>query len=235
MVPRWHSSAGGRGFTAAGWWHVLVSLPLHVALFVAWVWRVALWARLLRGIAQLDLRLVPVHPDRAAGLLFVGYSVRAFSVVALPIGSVGAGSVANSVLRDGVPGFADGVVIAVMLVAVFVMFVAPLLVFTESLQRAWRRGIFHYGALAGRVGAAFERKWFSAGVEVDEAALEAPDFSAATDLYQIVSNINGMRFVPIDLASLVLLITAVLLPLVPVAFLAIPADTLTAVLKSLLF
>jgi hypothetical protein len=235
IVPRWHRSPGTGEYTTAGWWHVLVSLPLHVSLFFAWLWRVALWARLLRRIADLDLRLIPVHPDRTGGLLFVGYSVRAFSIVALPIGTVGAGSVANSVLRNGVQGFADGMVIVVMLVTVLVMFVAPLLVFTESLQRAWRRGVFSYGALAARVGEEFERKWFAADAKVGEAALEAPDFSAATDLYQVASNINGMRFVPIDWASLLLLIVSVLVSLVPVVLLAIPADRLAAVLKSLLF
>jgi hypothetical protein len=235
IVPSWHSGRSAGEFTAAGWWHVLVSLPLHASLFLAWVWRVLLWAQLLRSIAGLNLRLVPVHPDRAGGLLFVGYSVRAFSVVALAIGSVGAGSIANSVLRTGVHGYTDGLVIGVMLVTVLVLFVAPLLVFTESLQNAWRRGIFRYGALAARVGAEFERKWFAADTKVDEAALEAPDFSATTDLYQVVSNINGMRFVPVDMASLLLLIGSALVPLIPVMLLAIPADRLAEVLKGLLF
>jgi hypothetical protein len=70
---------------------------------------------------------------------------------------------------------------------------------------------------------------------VDDTALEAPDFSATTDLYQVVSNINGMRFVPIDLASLLLLIGSALVPVIPVVLLTIPADRLAAVLKGLLF
>jgi len=65
--------------------------------------------------------------------------------------------------------------------------------------------------------------------------LTAPDFSATTDLYQVVSNVYEMRFVPVDLTSVTLLIGAMLLPFVPVLPLAMPIGEIMQGVKSLLF
>ena len=49
MIPVWHRSggSGALAFSAAGWWHVLVSLALLLALFFGWLWRPFLWGRFL--------------------------------------------------------------------------------------------------------------------------------------------------------------------------------------------
>jgi uncharacterized membrane protein len=65
--------------------------------------------------------------------------------------------------------------------------------------------------------------------------LEVPDFSATTDLYQIVSNVREMKEVPVDLIQLRSLIIAVLLPFLPVALAAVPLrKILETVVKLLL-
>jgi hypothetical protein len=57
-------------------------------------------------------------------------------------------------------------------------------------------------------------------------ALEAPDFSATTDLYSIVANVYQLRLVPVEVRSLLILLSATLLPFVPVLLMAVPLDTL---------
>lgn len=94
-IPVWHKTAGGY-FSAAGWWHVLVSMPLLVALVLGWIWRLVLWTRLLWRISCLDLQLVASHPDHTAGLGFFGHSVRAFSFVAFALTAIAAGRSAQS-------------------------------------------------------------------------------------------------------------------------------------------
>ena len=64
--------------------------------------------------------------------------------------------------------------------------------------------------------------------------LEAPDFSATTDLYQVVSNVYDMGTIPLDLKDLVPLAIATLLPFVPVALMAVPLDVLLRQLANLL-
>src|SRR5262245_51913934 len=224
-IPIWHKSASSY-FSAAGWWHVLISLPLLLVLILGWMWRLVLWTRLLWLISRLDLRLVASHPDHAAGIGFVGHSVRAFSIVAMALTTIAAGRSAHTVLESGggIPT-AQLIFNAGFLAAIAILFTAPLIVFVPTLMQAWRRGTAEYGALVAEVGRAFEEKWFRhESREARPAALEKPDFSAVADLCGVVSNVYGLRFAPIDSKSLIGLALAMLLPFVPVVLLAVPLD-----------
>jgi hypothetical protein len=235
QVPAWHRSAGiTPGYSAAGWWHVLVSLPLLLVLIFGWLWRLALWARLLWLISRLDLRLMASHPDHAAGLGFVGHSLSAFSIVGLALASIAAGRSAHFVLLGGAVPTSNLLFNAGFLVFLLALFVAPLLVFAPTLLRAWRRGTMEYGTLAARVGEEFESKWLNRG-NIDRAALEKPDFSATTDLHSVVSNVYAIRFVPVDLKNLIALAVALVIPFGPVLLLAIPVSTILQSLQKLFF
>jgi hypothetical protein len=88
----WQSSAEGRSlFSPAGWWHLLVSMPLLLFVLLGWVWRLLLWTRFLWRVSRLDLQLVPAHPDRAAGLMFVAHSLRVCSMLGFAVGAIVAG------------------------------------------------------------------------------------------------------------------------------------------------
>lgn len=235
QIPVWHKSAGiVPGYSAAGWWHVLVSLPLLLALIFGWLWRLALWARLLWLISRLDLRLIASHPDHMAGLGFVGHSLTAFSIVGFALASIAAGRSAHVVLLGGALPTPNLIFNISFLVFLLALFLAPLLVFTPALLRAWQRGTVGYGVLAVRVGEEFESKWLDRD-NIDRAALEKPDFSATTDLYSVVSNAYAIRFVPADLKNLIALSVALVLPFVPVVLLAIPINTILQSLQKLLF
>ena len=201
---------------------------------LGWIWRLALWARLLARIARLDLRLLASHPDHCAGLSFLGHSLRAFSIVALALSTIVAGRTADFVLgaRNAPPRFlyvSIGVVVATLL-----LLVAPLFIFVPTLMRTWRKATFDYGRLAGQTGFAFERAWLDAP-EPGARALEASDFSATTDLYAIASNVYAIRFVPIDTKDVLTLIGALALPFVPVLLLAVPLNVILDQVKNLLF
>ena len=234
QIPAWQGSfSGGSVLSPAGWWHALVSLPLLLVLFFGWMWRLILWARLLWQVSRLRLRLIPAHPDRAASLGFVGHSVRAFSIVALALATIPAGRSAYVVLFSRTLPKSYLYFDIGLLVFLFALFTAPLFVFTPTLLRMWRRGVFAYGALANHVGAVFERKWLGR-TDIDDSALERQDFSATTDLYQIVSNVYAIRFVPIGVADLIILAGAILLPFVPVVLIVTPAELIWDGIKGLL-
>jgi hypothetical protein len=219
----------------AGWWHVLVSLPVLVALLLGWIWRYLLWAHLLWRISRFDLRLVATHPDRSAGLCFLGESLRAFSPVAMAVAIIAAGRSANIVLGGGALPAPNAIANAILLGGLVILFIAPLTIFAQNLFNVWHRAVFSYGALATRVGVAFENKWLRDRRGDSEAILEKPDFSATTDLYSIVANVYALRFVPLDLNSAIAICIAVLLPFVPVVLLAFPMATIWSHIKSLLF
>ena len=229
-LPQWHR-AEGSALSLAGWWYAVVSLPLLLMLLFGWLWRLFLWARFLLLVGRLELLLVPVHPDRAAGLGFVGYSLRGFALVGGAVGAIMAGSVANQVVHGG-RGLSDFAhAIGGLVAVIVVLFTLPLLSFSLQLVRAWRRGVRDYGSLATAFGVAFEREWFSRQQNLPEDVLERGDFSAATDLYQVVERVQAIRIIPVDVVSVALLAIATLLPFVPVVLIALPFDVILRALE----
>jgi len=234
-ITEWHMLTKERlSFSWAGWWHVLVSIPLILILLFGWLWRLLLWNVFLWRVSRLDLHLVPAHPDLSGGLQFVGASLRAFPMLSFALGAVVAGGVANRVVHQGMHLIDFKYIIATLLVAILIVFVAPLMFFTRRILQARRRGIFEYGALAGAVGRQLERKWLERNGSVDEAALDVQHFSATTDLYQVVSNVYQIKNVPLDLQDLVAIVAAVLLPFLPILLFEIPLDVILQDLAKLL-
>jgi hypothetical protein len=114
QLPAWHriGDAAALSYSAAGWWHAFVSLPLLLLLLLGWIWRLCLWSRFLWLVSRLDLHLIPAHPDHAAGLIFVGHSLRALSVLALALGTILAGGAANNLLHHAGSFFVHAFIVA---------------------------------------------------------------------------------------------------------------------------
>ncbi len=221
-------------YSPAGWWHALVSLPLLLILLLGWAWRLIVWIRFLWVMSRLDLWLLPSHPDHAAGLKFVGHSLRAFALPSFGFGVIIAGTLANRVVHEGASPLSFKYAALGLALVVLTLFTSPLLVFAGPLLEQWRRGVLEYGALANRVGHEFESKWLDRQHAPAEDLLNVQAFSATTDLYQVVANVYEMRFVPVDLISVVLLLAATLAPLVPVVLMSAPLDVMLKSLASLL-
>jgi hypothetical protein len=234
-TPEWHQGSSGPlgPCSPAGWWHTFISLPLLLVLFLGSLWRVFLWARFLWLMSRLDLRLVPAHPDLAAGLKFVSYSIRAFSPVGLAIGVVVAGTVANGVLVRGDAPHAHAPTVLGLMVFVVIVFCGPVTIFWAKLRQAWSDGVFRYGAIAGGMGRTFEHKWLE-GKQITESALAVPDFSEVADLYQVVSNVYQMKLVPIEAWSVVTLVVMTSLPILGVVLFSLPLHVVLEALGNLL-
>jgi hypothetical protein len=225
-VPLWHASiAGGHlAATPAGWWGLLVSLPLLLLLLLGWLWRVGVWTRFLWLMSRMKLRLIPSHPDHAGGLKFVGYSLEAFVPLAFTFGVLGAGVVLNQVVNRGAPPTQFKYLAVGVAVFAVVLFAAPLLVFVRRLIEEHHRGMLAYGAFASRAGDEFERKWLMG--PVDEQTLRSPDFAPTNSLYSIGGHAFAMSRLPFEPRSLAVLAGAALLPFVPVVVLSVPLDVL---------
>jgi hypothetical protein len=235
-MPEWHAGAadGLRHYSPAGWWHVMVTLPMLLMLLLGWLWRLLLWARLLWIVARYNLQLVPAHPDRAGGLKFVGYAVRSFAPAGFALGVIVAGALANRLTRQALPLTVYRDTAVGLLAFVVATFAAPLLVFIRPLSAAWQRGIHQYGSLAHVLGQSFERRWLR-GPRPADAALERPDFSTINDLNQYVANVYTMRIVPVDVQSLLVLGVATTLPIGVVAVSTLPVEVLGQFIVDLMF
>lgn len=235
-LPAWHvgPTTWTLPYSPAGWWHVLVSLPMLIVLLLGWFWRLILWARLLWRASCSRLDLVAPHPDRSAGLKFVGYSVRAFAPVGFALGVIVAGALANSAARQELPLTTYRNAGAGLLLFVILVFSAPLLAFVRPLTAAWQRGIHDYGAFAQSLGQGFARKWLT-GAKPDTLALGQQDFSALNDLYQSTGTVYTIRVLPIDTQSTLLLGVATVTPVLLVAASSLPLDVVGGFIAGVLF
>jgi hypothetical protein len=91
-----------------------------------------------------------------------------------------------------------------------------------------------YGALAIGLGHQFEGKWLRPATAPDAAALEAPDFSATTDLYSVAANVRQMKIFLADQQGLLVLALATLLPFAPVVLTVVPLKEALQTLAKLL-
>jgi hypothetical protein len=235
QMPRWNGGGTVATLTRAGWWHALISTQLLLALLLGWFWRLGVWTRFLTHLSGLRMKLSAAHPDKAAGLLFLGHSVIAFAAVGFAIGAIYAGLVANHVWHMGKPLMSFRNSAATLIFAVLVIVGLPLTVFMPRLAREWTRGIQLYGHLAARFAGVFEDKWFRQKFPVDPQILEASDFSAAIDLSSYAQNAYLMHVYPADLRSFVFLAAMTALPLLPVIVFSIPLTSVLDTISSALF
>ena len=81
----------------AGWWLALVSLPVFQFLWLRWYFRLFIWARFLWQVSRIDLKFMPMHPDRCGGLGFLAGVSQAFAPVLVAQGALLAGMMANRI------------------------------------------------------------------------------------------------------------------------------------------
>ncbi len=234
LLP-WQRGGGRYGASVAGIWQWAVTAPLLSALVLVWAWRWLVWFWLLLRIARLPLRLTAPHPDRCAGLRFVGYSVRAFGLLAFAFGAIAAGRIGNEVIHNGHALAEFGPAVGVVVASVAALACLPTLAFTGRLLEEWRHGVFEYGRVAGEVERALKRKWVDLHQNIGAKALESPDFSAGVDANGYVAGVYDMRLTPLDLRSILVLAVATLLPLLPIVLAAVPLETLLGEAAKLLF
>src|SRR5262249_21252725 len=98
-APKWQIQQTTNGFqyTAAGWWHAFISLPVLMFLIFGWLWRQFLWGWLLWRISKHKLRLIAAHPDRVGGLKFLATAVQGYWPLSFAFASIVAGTVANQI------------------------------------------------------------------------------------------------------------------------------------------
>ncbi|HET6981830.1 MAG TPA: hypothetical protein VFI53_06795 [Myxococcaceae bacterium] len=226
---------GGRTrLTLPGLWFAAVSLPITQFFLLRWYFRLLVWFRFLFQVSRLDLHLVPTHPDRAAGLSFLGRGTYAFGPLLFAQGALLAGVIATRVLYGG-KSLVDFKMDAIGLVGFFVLvLLGPLMAFTPGLARAKRAGLADYGKLASVYVFAFEDKWIRGGAGEAEL-LGTGDIQSLSDLGQSYSVIREMRVVPFGLQDITRLAAATALPLLPLGLTMFSLEELVMRLLKIVF
>ena len=224
----WYATVtdGGTQLSPAGYWYIFVSRPLVQFILIRWYFRVFIWARFLWQSSRLELNLIPTHPDRAAGLGFLGWSISAFSPLLLAHGALLAGLMAKPIffagarLTDFLMEILGGVVVLLVLV------LGPLLVFSPCLIRVKRNGLRKYGMLASRYVREFDLKWVGGGATADEQLIGSSDIQSLADLGNSFQVIRDIQPFPFGKDTVIQLIVITLLPVLPLVFTMIPLEEL---------
>ncbi|HEY2168222.1 MAG TPA: hypothetical protein VGJ30_01250 [Candidatus Angelobacter sp.] len=201
--------------TAAGYWYVFVSVPIFQFILLRWYLRFFIWFRFLWQTSRLDLHLIPTHPDRAAGLAFLGKSAYAFGPILFAQGALLAGLIASRVLHGG-EKLLSFKMEAIGFIGFFLVFVlGPLTMFTPQLAGAKRKGLGEYGLFASSYVEAFEKKWVVRDPSADDELLGTGDIQSLADLGNSYALVRDMRAVPFDMQDIVRLAAVTAVPLLP--------------------
>jgi hypothetical protein len=232
-VSTWYANPGGRWhLTLAGIWYVFVSIPLLRCILLRWYMRLFIWFRLLWHVSRINLNLIPTHPDRAAGLAFLGKSAYAFGPILFAQGVMLAGLVAERVLYRGESLVSFKVQIVGFVVFFVLAILGPLLMFTPQMGRAKRKGLGDYGLLAQHYVESFEQKWVRRPPASTEELLGSGDIQSLADLGNSYAMVRDMRAVPFWLEDISRLAAATAAPLLPLLLTIFsPEELLTRVLK----
>jgi hypothetical protein len=236
-VASWYGVmiAGKLHPSLAGWWLGCVSLPVLQFLLLRWYFRVFIWTRFLWQVSNIDLRLLPTHPDRCGGLGFLRLVRLAFAPLLLAQGVLLTGLIANRIFFAG-GKLSDFLIDIVALVVVSVVVVlAPLLVFARKLENTGRGGVFEYGVLAQNYARAFDQKWLRGTAPADEPLLGSSDIQSLADMANGFQVVQEMRWVPFTLRDVLQLAAISLLPILPLTLTMFSAQELLERALKLIF
>ena len=215
-VATWYASPGGRWqLTPAGFWYVFISVPLLQFILLRWYVRFFIWFRFLWQVSKIDLHLIPTHPDRAAGLAFLGKSVYAFGPILFAQGAMLAGVVASRVLYRGEQLQAFQLQIGGFIAFFVVAILGPLVMFTPRLAAVRRKGLADYGQLAQQYVDRFDQRWVLGEAPPSEELLGAADIQSLADLGNSYAMVREMRSVPFGLEDISRLAAVTAAPFLP--------------------
>jgi hypothetical protein len=229
------SSPSGMTRTPAGWWYLVVSLPVFQFLLWRWFYRYLIWCWYLWRTSRLDLRLVATHPDRVGGLAFLGVLQIKFCPIIFALASLLSAYVGQEVVFGGAPLQQFTTMILGNVVLILVIFLGPYLVFSLQLFESFRRGFLAYSSLANDYTQSFDRKWIKGEAPQGEPLLGSSDIQSLADLSNSFGIVRDMRWVPFDLKlTIIPIVACTVVPFLPLALTVFPVEEIIKKIVSIL-
>jgi hypothetical protein len=217
-----YQEADGTTRWVAGWYW-FVCLPVFRFLPLRWAWRLALYYAFLWRVSRLQLRLVPIHPDRLAGLGYLIVMQGAFVLLVAAISVLVSASITEEIVRSGTRlAQYYGTMLFVVGVS-FVLFALPLVMFMAPLRIAREAGLASYMAFASDYVNAFDDKW-QRGEPGRQELLGSADIQSLADIGNAVRVVDEMRYSPVSLELLSRLGAWAVLPFLPLLLFELPIE-----------
>lgn len=217
---------GSATTTLAGRWFWFVSSPIYQFLFFRWYFRLFVWARFLWQVSRIDLALIPTHPDRNAGLGFLGASAFAMSPLITAHGAAIAGFLANRIFYAGASLTDFKLEIVVLAVFLMLIVLGPLCVFAPKILAAKRQGLREYGRFCAEYMREFDRRWLRSADRDGQTLLGAADIQSLADIGGAFDVIREIKAFPFGRDTFMRLLAAALIPFVPLLLTLMPLEAL---------
>lgn len=199
----------------AGIWFYYFGIPLYQFILLNWLWRYIVWTQFLWRISRIKLQLNAIHPDRSGGLGFVGIAQASFAPFIMGVSALYSSIVAKEIVFDGKGLITFAPEIAVLVALFLVFFLAPLLVFSPQLTSVRVNDLRRHSALASAAARSFTKRWKNVGDEDAQELLESSQIDALANLNTTYATLKRTRFIPVDLATALSIVSATLGPILP--------------------
>lgn len=233
-LPDWRTEAGR--VTPAGQWYAWVGMPLFRLVTLLWLWRFLLWTMLLARLPSVGLSLHAEHPDRTGGLAFLGLAQERFSILGVAGALVLSGACLNHMTYLDASLYSLRHLLAGYVIGTTVLLLAPLALLTPLLIRTRRHALYRFSALGSRAAASFDQRWKAASEETagTESLLDHNDASAFADFSAVYQGTAAMSVLPVTRWTLLGVALPTVVPLLPLALVAMSVDDLVAKLAGIL-
>jgi len=208
----------GQRLSVAGYWAVIISIPIFQFLLFRWLWRYFVWIILLFHLSRVKLNLMPTHADRAGGLGIIMLAQRSFNLIFVAGSVTISGQWIAQLLKH--PDYFEsirGQGIAYIIICLVVLLI-PLLFFMGKLFKTKNEGLLHMSNLGATLSRQFEREWINdlpiekiiTGKEVDPSMIF--DYSG---MYDSLQQLRTFPVTPRDILGMALIL---LVPFIPILF-----------------
>jgi hypothetical protein len=200
-----------------------VGVTLFRFLLFRWVWKLALWTWFLWRVSRLNLHLIPSHVDRAGGLGTLEGVHERFTPLIAAHSILECAALAESIATGTT---AAGAIVypwmAMVLLVDGVVFIGPLLVFTDRLWASRTKAVGQYMTFAADYATRFEAKWIGGRAPEGAPRLGTEDVQSFAALDHTVSIVKGMRWITVGPRLLTMMALAAIVPFSPLLLFQYP-------------
>ncbi|WCT14466.1 hypothetical protein [Mucilaginibacter jinjuensis] len=204
--------------TLAGWWYLILSLPIFQMLLYRWIYTIFLWIVFLRLISKIHLNLSSFHPDGVGGLGFLRYTQLSFFPIALAFSALTAGVTNNLIIFSGISISDYKIAIGTVIIFSIFLFIIPLLLLIPLLVKTKRKYFMEYSLQAWPIARKYEDE-LDAFYQKNEGT---PDSSWHVDLIGSFEKTQEMKISLVDKDIIFAFLAAIIFPFLPVVAQQIP-------------
>lgn len=228
-IDRWSRLGGaldGPLSWSGAWMHIGVG-TVFVFLVLRWLLRFFVWTLLLWKLARMPLQLVATHPDRAAGLGFLGNYPTLFVGLVLGIGTAIGAKLLNAVLHANATSDDFSGVLALWVAVVLVVFAGPVLLFAPRLAAFRNDALLAFGALGVRENRSLGRPVGGTATPSDRPVQTEPAaLNTLSALNKLHDRVDAIQPVLVTRTTILQLALCAVLPMLPALATQVPLSRL---------